>query len=498
MKRYGWFSVVLQALMLLVIVGAIYEFQMFRLYAWEANHLFQFDWGYCIDTLSHTGGGAMLVASLLTQFFRFPWIGVLCVLAIYVLIFLLTSNIFKKSSVSSAFSGWLWIPIGFLFLCIENDYYRFQGHVAFLMSVVGLLGYLSIRKNGLMYKSVVGVFLTALLYHLIGPAVWIMVVGAFLLRWKADKKEVLAGVSCVLALVVMGLVSVELRWVGSMEKAFLPALYYDHPATYFFPCYAWLSYLLIILAGTCLSKWANASIFRVKTLFLVGGIFALLCTLYIYRIVHSPLGYKILKEQYYAEHGCWEDIVQMSDSMTRNHFICYLHLALAQQGKLPDSLPHYRVFDESQLSTPSHVKKVRHSLLAHVYYHWRDVEAASDEALAANHATPGECNPEQLKILIQALLVQGKFEMAERFIGQLEKTLFYRAWAKAYRPLLYRPDAVKHDSLLGEMGRSIPQQRGNQYRDVLKQRMKDMLDACPSNPILEQFFVAYMMLGHGG
>ena len=54
------------------------------------------------------------------------------------------------------------------------------------------------------------------------------------------------------------------------------------------------------------------------------------------------------------------------------------------------------------------------------------------------------------------------------------------------------------DSLLGEMGRSIPQQRGNQYRDVLKQRMKDMLDACPSNPILEQFFVAYMMLGHGG
>lgn len=271
----------LQALMLLVIVGAIYEFQMFRLYAWEANHLFQLDWGCCIDTLSHTGG-AMLVASLLTQFFRFPWIGVLCVLAVYVSIFLLTSNIFKKCSVSSAFSGWLWIPIGFLFLCIENDYYRFQGHVAFLMSVVGLLGYLSIRKNGLMYKSVVGVFLTALLYHLIGPAVWIMAVGAFLLGWKTDKKEVLVGVSCVMALVVMGLVSVELRWVESMEKAFLPALYYDHPTTYFFPCYAWLSYLLIILAGTCLSKWANASIFRIKTLFLVGGIFALLCTLYIY------------------------------------------------------------------------------------------------------------------------------------------------------------------------------------------------------------------------
>ena len=485
-------------LLLLGVFVTTFELQLYRMYAWAPNHLFLYDWTHCLEVLTQIGGGALLVASLLSQFFQNPYIGVLSVSAVYLLIVLLSFFVLKKFSFHADLLGWTFVPVGFLFLCVENDYYRFQGHIAFLMSVASLWGYLCMRIGKTLHNCLLGVAFIIVTYHLAGPFVWLLVVGACLYECRMDGRKTWLTVIYPLSVVIIGLVGVRLSWVESMEKAFLPAVYFDCPTTYFSPCYAGGAFLLIVLVAMILDKWGKERIFKSSILSLTGCFVALLCTGYMYQAVHSPLGYKIWKEQYHAEHGEWEEIVQMSDAMTRNYFICYLHLALAQQGKLPDSLPHYRVFEESELSTPSHVEKIRHSLLATTYYYWRDVDSACRAAMAANRATPGGCNPEQIKILIRTLLVKGEYEMADHYLCLLGKTLLYADWAKEHRRFLNDDEAVKCDSLLGNMFRSIPLQCGNQYQDVLKQRMKDILDAQPDNPILEQFYIAYLMLGHGG
>lgn len=54
-----------------------------------------------------------------------------------------------------------------------------------------------------------------------------------------------------------------------------------------------------------------------------------------------------------------------------------------------------------------------------------------------------------LKMLIKTDLINGNHANAERHIGILEKTLFYRGWASQYEKMLFKPGEVLSDAELG-------------------------------------------------
>jgi hypothetical protein len=56
---------------------------------------------------------------------------------------------------------------------------------------------------------------------------------------------------------------------------------------------------------------------------------------------------------------------------------------------------------------------------------------------------------ENLKMLVKTDLINGNFNIAERHIKLLKKTLFYRKWACRYEKMLYHTDAVLSDPELG-------------------------------------------------
>lgn len=58
--------------------------------------------------------------------------------------------------------------------------------------------------------------------------------------------------------------------------------------------------------------------------------------------------------------------------------------------------------------------------------------------------------PEILKVLIKTDLIKGRYEMAEKYISVLEKSVFYRKDAQNFRKFLYNDAAVLADSELGK------------------------------------------------
>ena len=58
--------------------------------------------------------------------------------------------------------------------------------------------------------------------------------------------------------------------------------------------------------------------------------------------------------------------------------------------------------------------------------------------------------PEGTKMLIKTEIINGNYELAEKYISLLKKTLFYRNEAEKYEKLLFDDSAVENDSGLGE------------------------------------------------
>lgn len=102
--------------------------------------------------------------------------------------------------------------------------------------------------------------------------------------------------------------------------------------------------------------------------------------------------------------------------------------------------------------------------------------------------------PENTKLLIKTDLINGHYEMAERYINILRKTLHYRSWASKYGAMLYHPERVSSDP---ELGAKIKLQPRTDFPIRIKNPQTNinlMLTANPENRIAFEYKLAWYML----
>ncbi len=465
----------------------IYLTQEFRFYNIAANELFIYDGSEIFGTLVETGGAATLIASFLSQFFCLPLAGTVILSGLYILIAWLAWKLLSKMNGRPIMKGVAFLPVVFLFLCMENDYYRFQGHIAFVMILAALYVYVAIPQDK--FRYVAGTIFIPLLYHLAGSVTLVFAVSAFL--WEVLRKG-LNGLSALVyptVFTLTALVYVKASMTPGWEHALTPFMYYDWPSTYFFPMYAWATVPVLMLVARILVKApSRLSAYGAS----VGLALALCLAGYFYNAVHSRSYYRLIQEQQLAAQGDWDGIIETADRRQPNYLISYLNLALAQKGQLIDRLGYYNPQPVSKVMYPTPNLKTGLSLQSAVYLSWGYVAAARQAAFDANMVTPGMRNPQQLKVLILTNMALDAPEVAEKYLNILEKTLFYRGWAGEMRMALnnsaYEPEE------LTRLRKALPQKGQYVRYDGLKGDMRDILKADPSNGILSQFYTAYQML----
>ena len=473
-----------------VLVGVgIYLTQEFRFYNIAANELFVYDWTEFSGTLARTGGLATLIASFLSQFFCLPLAGIFILSGLYMLSAWLVWKILSRMNDRPIMKGLAFLPVVFLFLCMENDYYRFQGHAAFLLVIASLYLYVALPQDK--FRHLAGVIFIPLLYHLAGSAA--VVFAASALMWEVCRHGIKGLFALIYPVVFLltAFVYVKSSMIAGWEHALTPFMYYDWPSTYFFPLYVWACVPLLMLASRVTSAlnvfprfaaWGHVSGLAVA-LFLAG---------YFYNVVHSRSYYRLIEEQHLAAEGKWDELIESADRRQPNYLISYLNLALAQKGQLIDKLGYYNPQPVSKVMFPTPNLKTGLSLQSAVYLSWGYVSAARQAAFDANMVTPGMHNPEQLKILVLTNMTLGSPEVAEKYLNILEKTLFHRVWACEMRRAL---DDPSHESdELRRLRDALPAKGEYVRYDGLKGDMMDILEADPSNRILSQFYTAYQML----
>ncbi len=468
----------------LCIAAGVHFTQEFRFYNIESNDLFLYDGADILAKILKTGGTATLIASFLTQFMRIPFAGTVIVTGLYFLTSWLLYRILNKKNDAKAMAGFSFLSAAFLFLCMENDYYRFQGHVAFVLMLVALHAYVTMKDTGKRY--VAGIVMIPVLYQIAGSVAVVFAVSAVVLEILEDGVKGLKSLVYPTVLAMTANIYVRASLVSGWEHALTPFMYYDWPSTYFFPAYVWVTVPVLILASWLAGRM-KLKPSGIKVLTVTGIVVSFFVAGNLYTKVHSDSYYRLIQEQYWAENEEWDKIIKTADRRKPTFLVSYLNLALAQKGLLVQNFKYYNPKDLSSLMYPTPNLKTGLSLQSAVYGSWDYHAAARQAAFDANVVTSGNCNPRQLQVLIRTNAALGADDVAEKYISRLEKTLFYRGVAKEMKILLSEPsDAV------------LPLQDEYMRHDGIQGDMRDILEADPLHRILSQFHQLYMILEKEG
>lgn len=465
-----------------IMVVCLHATQEYRFYNMESVNLFLYDWTDIWSRLCKPGGFALVVSSFMTQFMYIPYVGIILTVVLYLLAGIITAGIMSKIVKGPLMTGLSFIPVAFLFLCLENDYYMFHGHVAFVLALAAILAYTSIPQEREVIRFAVGLVMIPLLYHTLGSATVVCAVSIFVWEIISRRLKGLYALAYPAVLVLTAWTYVRFSLADGWDSALTPFMYYSNPSTYFFPLYAWCSVPLLMIA----SLVASYLKFKPSTSLIAaaaGLAFSFFMALNLYGKVHSNVHYRLITEQYLAENGEWEKLVKTADRRTPTFFISYLNLALAQKGALVNHFSYYNPQGLSSLMYPIQNLKTGFTLQSNVYESWGYYSAARQAAFDANLVTPGMRNPRQLMTLVRTNIALGAYDVAEKYIMILEKTLFYREWARSARAELATPLAV-----------ALPYTDEYLRYDGLKGDMRDMLEAEPSHPVLSQFYALYEIM----
>lgn len=480
--------------LMLIFIGLFTQFnQATYLYLLENNNLFIYDWDVISQRLFLPGGGAYLVAGLLTQFFHLPYVGAIITTLCYALMVYAIYRIILKLYQGSMFCGLAFLPVVFLILSLENGLYRYQGHIAYLLAILALWAYSSLPAKRWLMKCVIGIVATAFLYWFVGSAALLFSLGALLVDLLRFTPKWYLGVLYLSTHFLMGTLAYHGALVSNWHYAFTPLMYYDMIFTYFFQLYAWgLFLLLLILAG--LLRYLPPFKTPIQQIVgVAGSILSAYLLFSFYSVVHTSSLEKQAKQQYYAEQGDWEAIVNLSQPGEPVNFISYLNLALAKQNKLLDRMLVYSQQPPVGLSGREADMRTGLIMAAYVYQAWGAQAASLKNAFEANLTTSGDYHPKALQMLVQHNLVIGADKVAEKYISYLEKTLFYRQWAKEHRRFLSNPALVESDSILGNFKQSIPLD-DSYLVTLLGLNLNEIVNANPQNKIALQYYQAYLLL----
>lgn len=470
-----------------------YWLQTYRFTSLEECYIFLFDWKYVADTLALPGGLAQLAASFLTQFMRYAWAGPLLTAAIYLgIIVCLVKCCRRPEPLMVAFST---LPCLCLFLCLESTYYKYQGHVAMLFSALALWIYTCVgRRSGTSNRVVVGEVLSVVLYFIAGSSALFAASGMLLYDVVARQPRWYLGLVYVALAAALGWLFYQSGLTYTLSTALTPALYYDLNATFYMMLYALSGLTLCMIAAAVIgrtrdeirkSEWIWASV-------LVAVLF--ISSLNVHARVHGVAGYENQQMRYHALRGEWDEIVGMPYDGSPTPFTHYRFLALAKKGELDKTLFGYQPIIDYFMRNQPLVKKADQQMMSDMYYHCDFMAAARRAAFDTDIVTPGDFNPEETCKLVTIQLAYGNYRVAEKLIAQLEKTLFYRSWAKDMRRFLDNDALVEADSVLGSKRRAIPAENHYMSPRGLQRELRSIVEVNPDQLVARQFLNAFLIL----
>jgi len=102
--------------------------------------------------------------------------------------------------------------------------------------------------------------------------------------------------------------------------------------------------------------------------------------------------------------------------------------------------------------------------------------------------------PRLLKRLALTSIINGNMQVAEKYLGMLENTLFYRRWAKHYKSCLEDPVLLSQDPEITEKRKCLVHNDFFANVNDHASELVRLLENCPENRMAFEYYMSYLLL----
>ncbi len=401
----------------------------------EQYQLFLTNTAYFRERMAVPGGLADYLGEFLTQFYFVPVLGACILAALGMALQAMVWLLARRNGAAGAYYSLTFIPSLMLWAYMGDENVLLSFHVALLLALAMMWLYHAVggdegfpkRKWRKMAFVLIAV---PLAYWLLGPCM-LMVVAYVAGYEQVGRHSTSGGGLSVLAMIY----AVAVIWLCArflqypLFNLFAGINYYRYPVYQPVMQIAievvcvilpWLLPLLPSVHNTvkvaCLSMAVLA----------VGGGWLVHCSF-------DPLKYSLIEYDFLVRTRQWGKIVEKAERQqpVRPFDVSCVNLALAMQGQLSD-----RLFDFFQNGAeglfPSFQRDMTSPLPTCETFYWLGmVNDAERYAFEAQEAIPNHRKSGRLtRRITECNIINGQYEVAMKYLRMLEKTMFYRQWAR--------------------------------------------------------------------
>ena len=401
----------------------------------EQLQLFLFDDDYFLERIAEPGGLARYIAEFLVQFYNSTTIGAAIIAILMMLLQRLTWQLMRcEEHYCLSF-----LPAILLWYAMGDESVMLTYTVALVMAMASAWALMTaFPKNDnprgqIIAKSIALFILIPIIYWLIGPMVILVALCVM-------------PVSLIWALAVM---LISTHFVPfPMSRVMLGISYYRFPETMPYvliaiPALIWILSIAIRLLPKQKSWVRYSEALALGAL--VSGI---------PDMGYDSKKYELLEYDYLVRIKDWQGIIAKAEKQTPDlpMSVCATNLALAMTNQLGE-----RAFDFYQRTSEGLLPKFERNyatsqLNGEIYFHLGLVNTAQRFAFEAMEAIPNyNKSARVVKRLAETNLINGEYEVARKYLQMLEKTIFYRPWAKRTMAMLGDEKQIDAHPLYGTL-----------------------------------------------
>ena len=400
----------------------------------EQLQLFLFDADYFCERMAEPGGLARYIAEFLVQFYNATLYGALILAVLFMVVQRLTWRLMR----SEDYHVLSLIPTLVLWFAMGDENVMLAYVVALIMAMGCILGLRLLERLNLIGKVIIALVALPLLYWLIGPLVLLVAV-CMVPTW-------LAGVA-VIYVVALVLASAWLLPYPLMRLA-VGIGYYRFPVT--------VPYLLLLIpALIAMMYYGCRHLPKPKQgvrYALVFGIIALLFVPQHYGF--DAKKYELMEYDYLVRTKDWNGIIAKAEQQTPDKpmSVSATNLALAMTNQLGERAFEFYQHGSEGLLPPFERNYATTQLTGEIYFCLGLVNTAQRLAFEAMEAISNyNKSGRALMRLVETNIINGEYKVADKYLKMLEKTFFYRRWAKRMRAMLGDEKAINTHPLYGTL-----------------------------------------------
>lgn len=464
-----------------------------------SNCFFIFGREYLQEFLDHPGGLLRYAARFLGQFYHYKWLGALtisvCITCFGVLFYLVQKKLKPTVYIFQTFFPCI------LLLALHTsitpawkcpDY--IQGTLGLVMTGGAFLGYLSLRRG--VSRHIYALLATPFLYLLVGGYVWFFAVWATAWEWFDSPLPSNLVFKLLYPALTFCMPFAAYRWLFPIS--FRNAVIYP---TIFVASYSWLvivlyAYLLLMpfwMRISCPERlesfWTRRGGLGAQMVLLIG-----LAMFLLYSQYDSELSEFVDYHQLYKSRQ-WDAILSKAGRNPSREVMVqfFTNYALNHKGKLLEEMFDYpQIWGTRGLVlnfSSGDFVKMETMYNSDLFFEMGHMNAAF--RCAYNDLASLGRSYQNLKRIAECNMVNGNYEIAEKYLNLLEKTLFHKEFAQRYKAIIADTDA--RDRCFAELRTQLPTVELDMYLSNFVPLLT-LLISNPQNRLAFEYLTAWFLL----